>query len=69
MPRTSCQLILYRSAASQELNADDSLYRALCGVVANDEAMKGFTHEQRRVVELHMAEFERGGIHLRGDDR
>eukprot|EP00904_Undaria_pinnatifida_P002944 jgi/Undpi1/12650/HiC_scaffold_6.g02318.m1 len=53
----------------QELNADDSLYRALCGVVADEEAMKSFTHEQHRVALLHMAEFERGGIHLRGEDR
>lgn len=28
--------------------------------------MKGFTHEQCIVLELHIAEFEQGGIHLRG---
>ncbi|CBJ26455.1 Mitochondrial intermediate peptidase (N-terminal) [Ectocarpus siliculosus] len=53
----------------QDLNADDSLYRALCGVVEEEGAMDGFTGEQRRVVGLHMAEFERGGIHLSGEER
>lgn len=53
----------------QDLNTDDALYQALCRVVANKEAMDGFSAEQRRVVNLHMAEFERGGIHLSGDDR
>ena len=53
----------------QELNADDCLYHALCRVAADRAAMEGFTEEQRRVVKLHMAEFERGGIHLSGEDR
>lgn len=53
----------------KDLNADDSLYRALCGVVNEEGAMDGFTGEQRRVVGLHMAEFERGGIHLSGEER
>lgn len=53
----------------QELNTDDSLYRALCGVVSNKEATEAFTEEQRRVAKMHVAEYERGGIHLTGDDR
>lgn len=51
------------------LNTDDSLYRALSVVVADEDAMSSLTDEQRRVAGLHMAEFERGGIHLSGDDR
>lgn len=53
----------------QDLNTDDSLYHALCGVVNKEGAMDSFTDEQRRVVGLHMAEFERGGIHLSGKER
>lgn len=59
----------HSSVPPQELNTDDSLYRALRGVIGDAEAMRGFTEEQRRVVQLHVAEFERGGIHLVGEDR
>lgn len=53
----------------QELNTDDSLYRALCGAVSDSSAMKALSEEQRRVAKLHIEEYERGGIHLSGEDR
>lgn len=61
--------IVFFRFSFQDLNADDSLYRALRGVVDEEGAMDDFTDEQRRVVGLHMAEFERGGIHLSGKER
>lgn len=62
-------LVLPLRPMLQELNTDDDLYRALCKVAADREAMEGFSEEQRRVVKLHKADFERGGIHLSGQDR
>ncbi|CAN0033154.1 unnamed protein product, partial [Discosporangium mesarthrocarpum] len=53
----------------QDLNTDVNLYRALCGLAGDERAMETLTPEQRRVVGLHKAEYERGGIHLGADER